>query len=567
MPTLTSSQGTLTGFCTPNDTLQISVSSGVYSLEYPPGTALATASSTNTTYTLGAGSYRLQTTGSITYTLNVNPDAGNADVTYDTSTGGFYANGGLVLGAGNQQIVAVGDSLTERYELVSGANLVGQSTSFLQWALAFLGQRLVGFARGVSGATTTQVLARWAADVSSFRPAWIHLLAGGNDISADVPASTIITNLTSMISLARSQGARVIVGTLYPFTTHNTAARRQTLYQVNAWIRSLASDSVRVVDYHAAMVDAAGAVRSGMLVADNIHPSARGASIMGRVLAAVLADLPPRLQALASSAYDADQGVPCGELAGNHASGASNFTAGTGMTGTGPRGWTWSRTGAALAATVSKQARSGNSYATDFARGAITTSGADYDVLRFERLVAYRLWSSGGTANSVRRFYVPSTGAQYDVLVDGAFAAGADPTAGWPTTPGAVFTDGTATLICITPLVSGSTVRLMAECNISSVSVGQVHPAINASFLNTAGSTLGTVHGMYHDSGNAVMELAEEASAGLVIGSPLYTVPAGFDLESTTTAAGPILRVRLEVSVIGSALATVDWGRVTMRRV
>jgi len=431
----------------------------------------------------------------------------------------------------------------------------------MSWAAAFLGQRVLPFAKGVSGNTTQQVLDRWATDVTPLAPVWVHILCGGNDITADVASATIIANLSSMVTLARSTGANVVIGTLYPFSAHTTAARRQSLHQVNAWIRSQASESVRVADYHAAMVDGLGAIRSGVLIADAIHPSARGASIMGRVLAAVLPDLPPRPQALAASSFDGDQGVTCGDMAGTGAA------AGTGMTGNQPRGWVWSRTGAALAATVSKQARSDNLLGSDLARGVITTSGADYDVLRLERLVAYRLWSSGGTSNSVRRFYVPSTGAQYDVVVDGSFAAGADPTAGWPTTPGAVFTDGSTTLVCITPLVSGSTVRLMAECTISSVAVGQVQPTITASFLNTASSAIGAVQSMYHDSGNGSAPLSAEVQAGLVIGTPLYTVPAGFNLESTTTSAGPSLRVRLDLAVLSSATATVDWGRATMRRI
>lgn len=457
--------------------------------------------------------------------------------------------------------VSVGDSLTARYDQTSGANVIGQSTSFMSWAAAFLGQRVLAFAKGVSGNTTQQVLDRWATDVTPLAPAWVHILCGGNDITADVATATIIANLSQMVTLARSTGANVVIGTLYPFSAHTTAARRHSLHQVNAWIRAQANESVRVADYHAAMVDGLGAIRTNVLVADAIHPSARGASIMGRVLAAVLPDLPPRQQALAASSFDGDQGVTCGDMAGTGAA------AGTGMTGNQPRGWTWSRTGAAILATVSKQARSDNLLGSDMARGVITTSGADYDVLRLERLVTYRLWSSGGTANSVRRFYVPSTGAQYDVVVDGNFAAGADPTAGWSTTPGAVFTDGTATLICITPLVSGSTVRLMAECAISSVSVGQVQPTITASFLNTASSSIGAVQSMYHDSGNGSAPLTAEVTAGLVIGTPLYTVPAGFDLESTTTSSGPSLRVRLDLAVLNGALATVDWGRATMRRI
>lgn len=110
MPTLTSAQGTLNAQATPNDTISITVNSGAYSLEYPPGTLLANASTTSATYTVGAGTYRLQTTGSVTYTVTANPDSGNAAVSYDTSSGVLYANGSPVSGAGPDGGITLGNT-------------------------------------------------------------------------------------------------------------------------------------------------------------------------------------------------------------------------------------------------------------------------------------------------------------------------------------------------------------------------------------------------------------------------------------------------------------------------
>lgn len=77
MPTLTNTQGALIAGCTPNDTVSIVVNSGAYSLEYPLGTVLASAVTTSANYQLGAGQFRLTTTGSVTYTLNQFNDVGS----------------------------------------------------------------------------------------------------------------------------------------------------------------------------------------------------------------------------------------------------------------------------------------------------------------------------------------------------------------------------------------------------------------------------------------------------------------------------------------------------------
>jgi len=475
-------------------------------------------------------------------------------------------SGAGVTGSQNT-MVCLGDSLTDRAAAVSGSSVIGQSTSFLLWANAFSGDKLRIVEAGVSGDTTAQMLARYSTDVAPYPGAWLHLLGGINDVGGDVAYTTTIANIAAIVTLARAEGRRLIIGTFYPTGTTTTAVRRRALHQINNYIRSLRSEYIRVADYYSAMVDSAGVIRTSVLVADAIHPSAYGASLMGRVLADQVSDFPVVLR-LASSNFDGSNGAPCGAMNGNNASGSNNYTAGTGFTGNGPRGWAWSRTGAGITATVSKQARSTNAYGgADFARAVISVTGADYDVARLERSVAYRLWSSGGTANSVRRFYVPSTGAHYDVVSDGAFAAGADPTASWSTTPGEIFTDGTATLMCIDPIAFGRYFDIAAECNISSVSVGTVCPTVNMSLMTPAFSVLAVATAMQHDSGNAPAPASGETTAGLVLHSPRCAVPATWDTELalTSTSSGPIVRIRCELAVVGSALATVDWGRVTAR--
>lgn len=462
-------------------------------------------------------------------------------------------------------MVCLGDSWTHRLGQQTAPNAFTQSTSFHAWANAYKGGALQFVNAGVSGNTTAQMLARYSTDVTPYTGKWLHVLGGINDVAGDVAEATTIANLSAILALARGEGRIVIIGTVAPSGTTTTQARRQALNRINSWIRSLASESVRVADYYSGVVDQAGAQRSGVFVGDALHLSAKGGSICGLILHEATPDIPPRAQVLSNSVFEADNGLPCGEMNGNNASGSNNFTTLTGFTGTGPRGWTWYRTGAGIVATVSKQARVSSKFAADYARAVVTTTGADFDAVRLERLIAYRTWSSGGNANSVRRFVNLTTGAQYDVVADGNFAVGADPTASWPTTPGAVFTDGTATLVCIKPLNVGGTYQVLAECNISAVTVGTVQPVINCSLMNSAGTVQCTTYGMYHDVNNGTMAASADVGSGLVLTSPTLVVPAGFDLSATTSSGGPQVRTRLELHLQGGALATVDWARATIR--
>lgn len=473
----------------------------------------------------------------------------------------------MVAGDWNDTIVCLGDSITARSNVVVTVTSYAQGTSLIAWAAALLSGAFRWINAGVSGDTTTQMLARYAADVATQEGHWVHVLGGGNDVSADVASATIIANLAAIIALARAEGRRVILGTIYPFTSHTTAARLASIATVNAWVRAqgVASDVI-VADYYSAMVDQSGALRTGMLVSDNIHPSIQGASVMGRVLASALTGhVGPVSHILSSTQTDGDNSCQNGCMSGNNASGANGWSVAGGVTGNGPRGWAATCTGL-IAATASKQTRTGNAMAADFARIAITTSGVDDSYVRLERAVNYRIWSSSGTANTVRRFYVPSTGCQYDVLVDGTLSA-TDLTATWPTAVGARFTDGTATLICIQPVVPGSVLRLAVECNISGVSVGQVHPEAMLFCRNTAAATVCNTIGLATAgvATDGTAALSSESGSGLVIQTNPMTVPETFDLAGATSSAGPAVVVRLHLYVRNSALATVDWGRATVR--
>lgn len=91
---------------------------------------------------------------------------------------------------------------------------------------------------GIGGNTSTQMLARFDADVLTFSPAMVSIEAGTNEPGAGISVGTYTANVTAMIQRAQRLGARV---TLFvsPFTADNPLNAQIEPYR--AAMRSLAA--------------------------------------------------------------------------------------------------------------------------------------------------------------------------------------------------------------------------------------------------------------------------------------------------------------------------------------
>jgi lysophospholipase L1-like esterase len=102
---------------------------------------------------------------------------------------------------------------------------------------------------GVGGQTSTQILARFAADALSHSPDYIVINAGTNDYAGGTLIFPSITesNLGAMFNATIAAGAKVIVFTVMPYATW--IPHSQTKWsEVNAWIRTQASANIAVID-------------------------------------------------------------------------------------------------------------------------------------------------------------------------------------------------------------------------------------------------------------------------------------------------------------------------------
>jgi lysophospholipase L1-like esterase len=139
---------------------------------------------------------------------------------------------------------------------------------------------------GIGSNSTTQMLARFSSDVLGHTSDALVILAGINDIWLNVATATVETNLAALVTAARAGGiSNVHLGTLIP-NPSGTGPQRAAVQTVNTWIRSYcASGGALLIDFYAAMESPAGSETSPYL-ADGLHPSAAGYTIMANALAA-----------------------------------------------------------------------------------------------------------------------------------------------------------------------------------------------------------------------------------------------------------------------------------------
>ena len=177
---------------------------------------------------------------------------------------------------------------------------LGDSTTD-QWRLNeyFTGQDFVN--RGIAGQTTTQILARFLADVVALRPQGVVVLAGSNDIASGMTPSAIADNLVMMGDVAKAHSVQPVFAALLPASGEAAKARTpEAIQKVNNWMRDYCiRENFIFIDYYTAMADEKGMMKAD-LSDDGLNPNARGY----RVMSPILLDGIQRLREMAGSPDD-----------------------------------------------------------------------------------------------------------------------------------------------------------------------------------------------------------------------------------------------------------------------
>lgn len=187
-------------------------------------------------------------------------------------------------------VAAIGDSIT----IADGDNATNNfgARSWFTRACMASGQQL-RFVRnaGISGNTTTQMLARLTTDVIAHRPDRCFVLGGINDIGAGTALSTVRSNLQAIYRQLRGAGVEPIPCTLTP---SSNAGRNQSIQKLNAWIRWYAmTNGYTLVDLAAATTNTTTGEWLAGYSDDGTHPTTTATKAMAeRVLTDVLGSVP-----------------------------------------------------------------------------------------------------------------------------------------------------------------------------------------------------------------------------------------------------------------------------------
>ena len=176
------------------------------------------------------------------------------------------------------RVVFMGDSITEGW--------IDKQPDF------FGGGRLD---RGISGQTTTQMVARFRADVIALEPRVVHIMAGTNDIAGNggpTSLDRIEANIHTMIDLAQAHGIKVVLASVLParrFDWRPEIEPAATIVALNDRLRRLADETGAIyADYYRMLDDGSGGL-SPVHAEDGVHPTAAGYQLMQPVTERALA--------------------------------------------------------------------------------------------------------------------------------------------------------------------------------------------------------------------------------------------------------------------------------------
>jgi lysophospholipase L1-like esterase len=139
-----------------------------------------------------------------------------------------------------------------------------------------------GMNLGVPGNTTTEMLARYPAEVPRRGFHTFILLGGTNDIRYFVANDEVVANIAKMASDARTEGMNVVLCELPPIY-EDRFKHDPTVRALNASIRQLAeAQHYYLVDYYDPMIGHPEYFK------DQLHPNAKGYDAMDAALVPVL---------------------------------------------------------------------------------------------------------------------------------------------------------------------------------------------------------------------------------------------------------------------------------------
>ncbi len=185
----------------------------------------------------------------------------------------------MQLDASQREIVLLGNSITY--------NWARDHREFLEE------NHMVG--RGISGQTTTHFLARFRQDVLNLKPQTVVVLGGTNDIAenaGEYNEDLTMSNIQSMVELARANGIRPVLCTVLPVTQYwwnkDVPNVQDKIDSLNRRITVYAKENkIPLVDYFTPMA-MPDRTMNPKYAEDGVHPNLAGYAVMEKLLLEVL---------------------------------------------------------------------------------------------------------------------------------------------------------------------------------------------------------------------------------------------------------------------------------------
>lgn len=141
--------------------------------------------------------------------------------------------------------------------------------------------------RGIGGQVSSQMLARFQADVIQLHPQVVVIMAGTNDIGLNngyITNEHIAENIQSMCELALFHHIQPILCSVLPVYQYpwrkELVNPAETIRQLNTLLRAYAEqNNIPYMDYYSVMVDERGGLPA-VYSADGVHPISAGYDLM-----------------------------------------------------------------------------------------------------------------------------------------------------------------------------------------------------------------------------------------------------------------------------------------------